>query len=77
MNWYHVHLPRGAVVLEFSVDGGLPLPGDLTNFEVHVSTNLLNWLALTNQLHLTNGFLQIQDNHTTNHPVRFYRVLER
>lgn len=60
-------------------DGGLLGTNDLPNFEVHISTNLLltNWLRFTNGFSLTNGMLLFDDLDATNHPKRFYRVIER
>ena len=59
------------------VDGGPLSSEDLPDFEVQASTNLVDWRALTNQLRLFNGSLQLQDTDSTNHRARFYRVLER
>jgi hypothetical protein len=57
-------------------DGGLLLPGDLAGFEAQASTNLADWVTLTNALKLTNGQLELHDADSTNHAMRFYRVLE-
>jgi hypothetical protein len=57
-------------------NGGLLQPSDLANFEAQASTNLANWMTLTNALSLTNGMLQLQDSSGTNWPARFYRILE-
>ena len=60
-------------------DGGLPGALDLPFFEVQVSTNLnsTNWTAFTNGFTLTNGMIQFDDTQATNHPQRFYRVIEK
>jgi hypothetical protein len=66
--------------LLFGDHEGVPLgAADAPNFEVYVSTNLVstNWLRLTNSLTLTNGMLFLDDVEATNHPLRFYRVIER
>jgi hypothetical protein len=57
-------------------NGGLLSPSDLANFEAQASTNLVDWVTLTNALSLTNGMLQLQDNSGTNWPARFYRLIE-
>jgi hypothetical protein len=57
-------------------DGGLLLPGDLPGFQAQVSTNLVNWVTLSNSLSLTNGMLVLRDPASTNAPSRFYRIIE-
>ena len=57
-------------------NGGLLSVSNFTNFEAQASTNLVNWVTLTNALSLTNGMLQLQDNDGTDWPARFYRILE-
>jgi hypothetical protein len=52
------------------------LPGDLPSFEAQVSTNLVNWMTLSNGLTLTNGLLLLRDPASTNSPSRFYRIIE-
>jgi uncharacterized delta-60 repeat protein len=71
-------LPDGGFCLiSNDVDGEPLLPGDLAKFEVQASTNLTHWHKLTNELMLINGSLLLQDHDSTNHPARFYRVLEK
>jgi alpha-tubulin suppressor-like RCC1 family protein len=70
-------LPDGT--LQFTstdANGGLLSPSDLANFEAQASTNLVDWVPLTNALSLTNGMLQLRDNSGTNWPARFYRLIE-
>ena len=70
--------PGGSFDLLFGdADGSPLLPGDVANFEVRASTNLVDWLSLPYELTLTNGSLLLQDPESTNVPVRFYRVIER
>ena len=70
-------LPNGTLQLASTdANGGLLQPADLANFEAQASTDLVNWVTLTNALSLTNGTLQLQDNSGTNWPARFYRILE-
>jgi alpha-tubulin suppressor-like RCC1 family protein len=51
-------------------------PGDLTRFDALASTNLQDWILLTNALSLTNGQLLLQDDAATNWPTRYYRIVE-
>ncbi len=64
------------VILSGDADGGLLSTNDLANFDLYASTNLQNWVRLTNSLSLTNGRLQIRDSGRTNLPQRFYRMVE-
>jgi hypothetical protein len=70
-------LPGGQLQLLFEdADGGALLTtNDLATFSVEASTNLVHWVATTNALTLTNGAMLFQDA-LTNHPRRFYRVVE-
>jgi len=63
-------------LISTDANGGLLSLSDLANFEAQASTNLTDWVTLTNALSLTNGMLQLQDNGGTNWPARFYRILE-
>jgi len=70
-------LPDGTLQLSSSdAGGGAITPADLSNFEVQVSADLVNWVPLPNGLSLTNGTLQLQDNSHTNNLARFYRIIE-
>ena len=65
-----VLLPNGTFQLTSTdANGGLLQPSDLANFEAQASTNLVNWVTLTNALSLTNGMLQLQDSSGTNWPM--------
>jgi hypothetical protein len=57
-------------------DGGLLASNDAAHFAVAVSTNLTDWLTLTNPPVFTNGALWFQDLNATNLPNRYYRVIE-
>lgn len=71
-------LPDGTFAFNSSdADGGWLLPSDLAGFEVQASTNLLDWITLTNAGTLTNGSLLLHDSDSTHHPQRFYRLMER
>lgn len=50
---------------------------DAAWLEVQTSTNLVNWQIIPNALIFTNGTLLLQDPAQTNHPTRFYRLIER
>jgi len=45
------------------------------NYEIRASTNLLDWLALTNLL-APNTLFQFNDPTATNFPRRFYRAVQ-
>jgi hypothetical protein len=72
-----VKQPGGAFALTSGdADGNPLLPGDLGNFEWQASSNLFNWIPLTNNAVLTNGMLLLIDRQSTNYPRRFYRLIE-
>jgi hypothetical protein len=69
--------PDGSILLSSTdVGGGQLSSADLANFQVQVSTNLMDWMTLSNGLTLTNGVIQLQDPGAANSPMRFYRILE-
>ncbi|HEX7576638.1 MAG TPA: hypothetical protein VF430_01230, partial [Verrucomicrobiae bacterium] len=69
--------PDGSILLSSTdVGGGQLTSADLANFQVQVSTNLVDWMMLSDGLTLTNGEIQLQDAGVTNLPMRFYRILE-
>ena len=41
-----------------------------------MSSNLVDWVDLTNALSISNGALVLTDAAATNQPIRFYRLLE-
>ncbi|MBC8096986.1 MAG: immunoglobulin domain-containing protein [Akkermansiaceae bacterium] len=57
-------------------DGGMLGSDDLANFEVQASTNLSDWMVLPADVTFTNGSFLFRDRDSTNHPLRFYRVME-
>jgi len=70
----------GAGALSFTAtdsSGGLLTAEDVAWLEVQASTNLVNWLTVTNGLLFSNGTVIVQDPVQTNYPVRFYRLIER
>lgn len=71
-------LPGNQIQLLFAdADGGAMFTSnDLATFTVLASTNLVNWVAVTNALSLTNGSAVLVDT-MTNAPRKFYRVLEQ
>jgi alpha-tubulin suppressor-like RCC1 family protein len=58
-----------------ATNGSLLQPDSLAGLEVQASTDLVNWVALTNALTLTNGVLHWRDAAGSNYPLRFYRVM--
>lgn len=58
-------------------DGGILTAGDAAGFEVQVSTNFVNWIALTNSPGVTNGQLFVDDAEAQTAVRRFYRIIER
>jgi alpha-tubulin suppressor-like RCC1 family protein len=70
-------LPDGTFLLTSAdANGGLLQLSDLANFEVQVSTDLVNWATMPGLLILTNGTLQLQDYGSIYSSVRFYRIVE-
>lgn len=45
-----------------------------SNYTIEISTNLVNWVAWTNQVD-SNGTFSVTDTGTTNCPMRFYRTV--
>jgi len=69
--------PDGSFALTSGdADGGLLSLEDVGRFESQVSSNLVDWMPLTNDIVLTNGMLLLIDQDSTNYPMRFYRVIE-
>lgn len=64
------------VVFSGDADGGLLTMNNLANFELYASTNIEDWLPLTNCLSVTNGQLRVCDPDSANLPQRFYRISE-
>ena len=70
-------LPNGTLIFTSTdANGGLLSPSDLANFQAQASTDLVNWVTLTNALSLTNGMLQLQDFGQSNYTARYYRLVE-
>jgi hypothetical protein len=69
--------PDGSIVLSSTDAGGGQLSSaDLANLQVQASTNLVDWMTLSNALVLTNGVIQLQDADAANASMRYYRILE-
>ena len=69
--------PDGSFHLTSAYADGVPLqPSDLANLVVQATTNLTDWVTLTNALTLTNGVLQLVDPGSLTFPCRFYQILE-
>ena len=67
----------GVLFLSGDADGGSLTAADLSGFTALASTNLTDWVVLSNALSITNGLLMLQDSGQTNFPARFYRILEQ
>lgn len=52
-------------------------PTDAAKFELHASTNLVNWSKLTNVIAVTNGLLRLVDPAAGTFSRRFYRIIEK
>jgi sugar lactone lactonase YvrE len=66
-------------MFSFSVSesaGTLFSPGNVPPFQVQYSSNLPNWLALTNPLIFTNGQFRFQDTLPAQTGSRLYRIIE-
>lgn len=71
-------LPDGTIWFSSGdVDGAALLPGDMGGFKIQASTNLMDWITLTNRATLTNGVLRCFDPDSVNIKQRFYRVVEQ
>ncbi|HXU75717.1 MAG TPA: immunoglobulin domain-containing protein [Methylomirabilota bacterium] len=55
-------------------DGGIMATNDVAGFQVEATTNLVDWVPLTNSLSVTNGRIMLRDSGLF--PRRFYRILE-
>jgi hypothetical protein len=58
-------------------DGAGLLAVDSINIAAQVSTNLVDWVPLSEPLILTNGILLLVDPSSTNSAARFYRTVEK
>ena len=67
---------RGFTLLSGFADGSPVMPSDLANLEAQTSTNLLNWITLSNSLALSNGVLVVDDTNISSRPAQFYRLIE-
>ncbi|HVY71150.1 MAG TPA: hypothetical protein VHH73_14555, partial [Verrucomicrobiae bacterium] len=65
----------GPVALSVGARNGLPVPvSDFSRLTLQYSTNLVDWLVVTNHGSVLNDKLRIEDD-THDDPVRFYRLL--
>jgi sugar lactone lactonase YvrE len=66
-----------SLLLQFQdLDGMVASLDYATNFQIQISTNLLDWRALSGPVRSTNGYLLFEDNNSSNLPDRFYRIVE-
>jgi hypothetical protein len=69
--------PDGSFLFSSTDADGSPLTSaDLAHLQVQATTNLVDWVTLSNALVLTNGAIQLQDADATNSVSRFYRIVE-
>lgn len=67
----------GLSLLFADADGGTMISSnDLATFNVFASSNMVDWVTVTNALTLTNGSVLLQDV-WTNTPQRYYKVTEQ
>jgi hypothetical protein len=72
-----VLLEDNTVVLFWrDVDEGSLSAEALAGFKVQASTNLVDWVTLSQPLTLTNGSVWLQETNGAVHPMRFYRLVE-
>lgn len=64
------------VFMSSDADGGVLMPGDGGGFAAQVSTNLVDWETLPDELEVTNGVLFLHDASRSNYSARFYRIIE-
>lgn len=70
-------LPDGSFIFDSNDPGGRTLlPENLALIEVQASTNLRDWVTLSNACTVINGTLMVRDPESALHPQRFYRILE-
>ncbi|MEI9963211.1 MAG: immunoglobulin domain-containing protein [Limisphaerales bacterium] len=69
-------LPDKSFVFATDAASDLSPTNNLAAFEVQASTDLVNWITLTNGLVSTNGGLEMHDAADTNYPARFYRIIQ-
>jgi alpha-tubulin suppressor-like RCC1 family protein len=73
-----VVLPNGSVnITSGDCDGGFLTSNYLSGFTAQASSNLVNWVTVTNSLTVTNGMLLLTDPQQTNFSQRFYRIVEQ
>jgi Immunoglobulin domain len=69
-------LPNGSFLFNILTTNGSSLPlTNATGLAFEASSNLLDWIPLTNALTLTNGSAQLTDPNATNSTARFYRLV--
>jgi hypothetical protein len=66
----------GLTLISGDADGTPLTATDLAAFEAFASTNLTDWIPLTNGLSITNGTLLLRDSERSHYPARYYRLME-
>jgi alpha-tubulin suppressor-like RCC1 family protein len=71
-------LPDGSLLFNiFTTNGNSLMLSDQAGVIFEASSNLVDWITLTNAVTLTNGAAQLSDPNATNSSVRFYRLLRQ
>ncbi|HZM06356.1 MAG TPA: hypothetical protein VFC44_25425 [Candidatus Saccharimonadales bacterium] len=69
-------LPGGHLLFQAFTANGNPMPlANSAALILEASSNLVDWVPLTNNLILTNGSVEVGDPNSTNLPARFYRLM--
>jgi hypothetical protein len=61
----------------YTTNGSILALSDPSSVLFEASSDLVNWIPLTNALTLTNGSAQLRDPYATNSSARFYRLLRQ
>jgi uncharacterized repeat protein (TIGR03803 family) len=70
--------PDGSFRLTSAYQDAFPLTSnDLSRFTAQSSTDLVQWVSLTNAVALSNGAFIVTDTNTAGVPVRFYRIIQQ
>jgi hypothetical protein len=71
-------LPDGSLLFNvFTANGNSLTLTDPASVTFEASSNLVDWIPLTNALTLTNGSALLADPNATNSAARFYRLMKQ
>jgi hypothetical protein len=69
-------LPNGSLLFDvYATNGSVLELNNSSSVLFEASSNLIDWIPLTNAATLTNGSVQLSDPSASNSPARFYRLL--